>query len=131
MDSMLFSGLGSMSRAARKSSGVMTEGRPPVRPRARAAARPSFGLLSGVSQSVPFKAVRAADDGEAAALVPVPWPVRRIRGQEPGIAVLVGGQAQGGGQDGIGVAAPEVGLRGDQVLDLGGASCRVQIEVGP
>lgn len=110
MDSMLFSGLGSMSRAARKSSGVMTEGRPPVRPRARAAARPSFGLSSGVSQSVPFEAVRVADDGEAAALVPVSWPVRRIRGQEPGIAVLVGGQAQGGGQDGIGVAAPEVGL---------------------
>jgi hypothetical protein len=38
---------------------------------------------------------------------------------------------QGGGEDGICVTAPEVGLRGDQVLDLGGASCRVQIEVGP
>lgn len=37
----LLSGLGSMSRAARMISGVTTLGRPPMRPRARAAARPS------------------------------------------------------------------------------------------
>src|SRR3954453_21935209 len=37
----LLSGLGSMSRAGRRMSGVMTVGRPPTRPRARAAARPS------------------------------------------------------------------------------------------
>lgn len=36
-----FAGLGSMSRAARMISGVATVGRPPTRPRARAASRPS------------------------------------------------------------------------------------------
>jgi hypothetical protein len=37
----LASGLGSMSRAARTISGVTTLGRPPTRPRALAAVRPS------------------------------------------------------------------------------------------
>lgn len=37
----LASGLGSMSRVARMISAVTTVGRPPMRPRARAAARPS------------------------------------------------------------------------------------------
>jgi hypothetical protein len=41
MEVMLVSGFGSMSRAARMISGVMTLGRPPTRPRARAEARPS------------------------------------------------------------------------------------------
>lgn len=57
------------------------------------------------------------------------WPIVRVSEEED--QVIVRSVLQSGSEDGLCVAAPDVSVCGDYVLDLGDSLGRVEVDVGP